>query len=131
MAPAAPLGKRRCLVSEGVWCLKVFDIIPGPDRWQGSGVSPAAGGKKNWAFFSPSKHTYMCVCVCVCVCTHTHGHGMHYTWIPYAYISIDVHVYTYKTCERYTHIYIYAHKHLAQKPGKGLLRTNRCNTYHI
>ena len=39
MAPAAPPGKPRCLVSEGVECLKVFDIISGPDRWQGSGVS--------------------------------------------------------------------------------------------
>ena len=45
MAPAAPPGKPRCLVSEGVWCLKVYDIISGPDRWQGSGVSPAAGGE--------------------------------------------------------------------------------------
>ena len=36
MAPAAPPGKPRCLVSEGVWCLKVYDIISGPDRWQGS-----------------------------------------------------------------------------------------------
>ena len=57
MAPAAPPGKPRCLVSEGVWCLKVYDIISGPDRWQGSGVSPAAGGENFWAFFSPSKHT--------------------------------------------------------------------------
>ena len=46
MAPAAPPGKPRCWVSEGVECLKVFDIISGPDRWQGSGVSPAAGGEK-------------------------------------------------------------------------------------
>ena len=53
MAPTAPPGKPRCWVSEGV-CLKVYDIISGPDRWQGSGVSPGAGGKKNWAFFSPS-----------------------------------------------------------------------------
>ena len=42
--------------SAGVWCLnveclKVFDIISGPDRWQGSGVSPSAGGKNVWPFF--------------------------------------------------------------------------------
>ena len=49
-------------MSEGVWCLKVYDIISGPDRWQGSGVSPAAGGQNFWAFFSPSKHT---ICVCI------------------------------------------------------------------
>ena len=29
MAPAAPPGKPRCMVSEGVWCLKVYDIIRG------------------------------------------------------------------------------------------------------
>jgi hypothetical protein len=50
------------MVSEGVWCLKVYDIISGPDRWQGCGVSPAAGGEKIWAFFSPSKHI---ICVCI------------------------------------------------------------------
>ena len=26
MAPAAPPGKRRCLVSDGVWCLKVLSV---------------------------------------------------------------------------------------------------------
>ena len=26
--------------------------------WQGSGVSPAAGGENFWAFFFPSKHTF-------------------------------------------------------------------------
>jgi len=46
MAPAAASGKRRCLVSEGVGCLKVFDIIFGPDRWQESGVSRRLEGKK-------------------------------------------------------------------------------------
>jgi len=47
-----------CLVSEGVECLKVFDIISGPDRWQRSGVPPAAGGKKNWAFFCERRLGY-------------------------------------------------------------------------
>jgi hypothetical protein len=47
MAPAAPPGKPRCLVFESVECLKVFDIISGPDRWQGSGVSP----NFFWAFY--------------------------------------------------------------------------------
>jgi hypothetical protein len=48
MAPAAPPGKPRCMVSEG------DDIISGPDRWQGSGVSPAGGGEKFWALiFGP------------------------------------------------------------------------------
>jgi len=37
------LREARCLVSEGVGCLKVFDIISGPHRWQ------------------------VCVCVCVSV----------------------------------------------------------------
>ena len=55
------------MVSEGVWCLKVYDIISGPDRWQGSGFSPAAGGENFWAFFSPSKHT-----ICVCIYTYIH-----------------------------------------------------------
>jgi hypothetical protein len=32
MAAAAAPRKPRCLVSEGVECLKVFDIISGPDR---------------------------------------------------------------------------------------------------
>ena len=49
------------MVSEGVWCLKVYDIISGPDRWQGSGFSPAAGGENFWAFFSP------------CICTYIEG----------------------------------------------------------
>ena len=65
MAPAASPGKPRCLVSEGVECLKVFDIISGPDRWQRSGVPPAAGGKKKLGLFSPLK-TYIPVCVCSC-----------------------------------------------------------------
>ena len=52
--------RRRPPASPGVWCLKVYDIISGPDRWQGSGVSPAAGGENFWAFFSPSKQ--LCVC---------------------------------------------------------------------
>ena len=40
----------------------MYDIISGPDRCQGSGVSPAAGGENFWAFFSPSKHTiYVCI----------------------------------------------------------------------
>jgi len=26
MAPAAPPGKPRCMVSEGVWCLKVYGV---------------------------------------------------------------------------------------------------------
>ena len=59
--PAAPPGKPRCLVSEGVWCLKVYDIISGPDRWQGSGVSPATGGE---SFVSvrilTCAHKYIC-----------------------------------------------------------------------
>ena len=54
--------RRRPPASRGVWCLKVYDIISGPDRWQGSGVSPAAGGENFWAFFFPSKHT---ICVCI------------------------------------------------------------------
>jgi len=58
--------------SPGVWCLKVHDIISGPDRWQGSGVSPAAGGKKIWAFFSPSKHT---ICVYIYIYTQTRAHA--------------------------------------------------------
>ena len=72
MAPAAPPGKPRCLVSEGVWCLKVYDIISGPDRWQGSGVSPAAGGKFFWAFFSPSKHA-----ICVCIYIYIYMYILH------------------------------------------------------
>ena len=56
MAPAAPPGKPRCWVSEGVSCLKVFDMISGPDRWQGSGVSPAAGGR---IFFSLFFHFFL------------------------------------------------------------------------
>jgi len=39
MAPAAPPGKPRCLVSEGVECLKMFDI-------RGPGFPPAGGGEK-------------------------------------------------------------------------------------
>jgi len=72
MAPAAAPGKPRCMVFEGVWCLKVYDIISGPDRWQGSGVSPAAGGEKFWAFFSPSKHT-ICVCIYIYIYLYIPG----------------------------------------------------------
>ena len=72
MAPAAPPGKPRCWVSEGVWCLKVYDIISGPDRWQGSGVPrPAEAG-----FFLH----YICICMYIYIYiymyvhTHTHTH---------------------------------------------------------
>ena len=46
------------MVSEGVWCLKVYDIISGPDRWQGSGVSPAAGGKIFLGLVLKAVHSY-------------------------------------------------------------------------
>ena len=72
MTPAAAPGKPRCMVFEGVWCLKVYDIISGPDRWHGSGVSPAAGGENFWAFFSPSKHT---ICVCIYRYTESRAHA--------------------------------------------------------
>jgi hypothetical protein len=62
--------RRRPPASPGVWCLKVYDIISGPDRWQGSGVSPAAGG-------SPlSPLTERCVCVCVCTSVRVFVYAM-------------------------------------------------------
>ena len=72
MAPAAPHGKPRCMVSSGVWCLEVYDIISGPDRWQGSGVSPAAGGENFWAFFSPQNILFPLKTYYVCVYTYTY-----------------------------------------------------------
>ena len=49
MAPAAPPGKPRCLVSEGVWCLKVYDIMPPCGVGRGPGFPP----KKFEPFFPP------------------------------------------------------------------------------
>jgi len=56
-----------------VWCLKVYDIISGPDRWQGSGFPRPAEAKKIWVFFSPSKHT-ICVCIYIYIYTYVHMH---------------------------------------------------------
>ena len=125
MAPAAPPGKPRCMVSEG------DDIISGPDRWQGSGVSPAAGGKKIWAFFSPSKQLYVCVYTYTYICIYqdtkmvkrtplvfllkanTYVWGMALTTSRKgvrgtAYIHIYTYAYGHTT---YIHIYTYADGH--------------------
>ena len=81
MAPAAPPGKRRCLVSQGVECLKVFDIISGPDRWQGSGVSPAGGGRIFLSLFVPLHiRVIVCACVRVCVCVLARRCGQCVYW---------------------------------------------------
>ena len=65
MAPAAAPGKRRCMVSEGVWCLKVYDIISGPDRWQGSGYTcPLC----HYTHISTSAPLSFIISICMCMC---------------------------------------------------------------
>ena len=62
MAPAAPPGKPRCLVSEGVWCLKVYDIISGLIDGRGRGFPRPPEAKKFGPFF-PKTYYILYVCV--------------------------------------------------------------------
>ena len=103
MAPAAPHGKPRCWVSEGVWCVKVYDIISRPDRWQGSGVSPAAGGENFWAFLFPSKHTFspqniLYVCMHMHIHMHTHMHDLHLRHFALFQVHAKGHMHTTLVC---------------------------------
>ena len=52
-------------MSEGIWCLKVYDIISGPDRWQGSGYTcPLC----HYTHISTSAPLSFIISICVCMC---------------------------------------------------------------
>ena len=96
MAPAAPPGKPRCWVSEGVWCLKVYDIISGPCKTldHETHTSTCVYIRANLLAYIRSFVGYIYMPICGCGDVYIYA---------YIYLYIPIHMYTY--IYTYTKVY--------------------------
>ena len=103
MAPAAPHGKPRCWVSEGVWCIILY----------------VCGYTYTYIclYYTPTLHSFRAVHIHILVHIHIHSYTYTYTC---TYIHTYTYTYTFTCTYTYTYTYSYTCTYIAE-PAQELL----------